>query len=51
MEDITESLEKEEKLRQSHLKTEIAIKAADIMLWEFDVASQLFFSDECRYIW
>lgn len=45
MEDITESLEKEEKLRQSHLKTEIAIKAADIMLWEFDVASQLFFSD------
>ena len=45
MEDITESLEKEEMLRQSRLKTEIAIKTADIMLWEFDVNSQLFFSD------
>ena len=45
MEDITESLEKEEMLRQSRLKTEIAIKTADIMLWEFDVNSRLFFSD------
>ena len=45
MEDITESLEKEEMLRQSRLKTEMAIKTADIMLWEFDVNSQLFFSD------
>ena len=45
MEDITESLQKEEMLRQSRLKTEIAIKAADIMLWEFDVDSKQFFSD------
>ncbi|MCQ4947887.1 hypothetical protein NE602_27165, partial [Bacteroides cellulosilyticus] len=32
-------------LRHSRLKTEIAIKTGDIMLWEFDVNSRLFFSD------
>ncbi|MCQ4947835.1 hypothetical protein NE602_26850, partial [Bacteroides cellulosilyticus] len=37
MEDITESLQKEEMLRQSRLKREIALNTADIMLCEFDV--------------
>lgn len=31
-----------DKLRQSKLKTELAMKAADIMLWEFDTRTQLF---------
>lgn len=31
-----------DELRQSKHKTELAMKAADIMLWEFDVSKQLF---------
>lgn len=32
-------------LRQSKCKTELAMQAADIMLWEFDVHQQLFFCE------
>lgn len=45
IEDITEKLKTEDLLSQSRQKTEMAMQAADIMLWEFDVKSQLFYSD------
>lgn len=45
IEDITEKLKTEELLSQSRQKTEMAMQTADIMLWEFDVKSQLFYSD------
>lgn len=44
-EDITEVVKNEEILRQSRKKTELAMKAADIMFWEFDVIAQHFYSD------
>ncbi len=44
-EDITDSVEKEEVLRQSRRKMELAMKATDIMLWEFDVVEKMFYSD------
>lgn len=45
VEDITESLQKEEMLRRSKRKTELAIHAADIVLWEYDVLTKHFYSD------
>lgn len=45
VEDITETVRSHEQLNQSRKKTELAMQAADIMLWEFDVRSQLFYSD------
>lgn len=45
IEDVTDILRREEMLRRSMHKTEIAIHAADIMLWEFDVLANKFFSD------
>lgn len=41
--DITESVQTQEMLRVNHDKTEMAIQSADLMLWEFDVDSQLFY--------
>lgn len=43
--DVTSSVNAEEELRQSKQKTELAMKAADIMLWEFDVKTQLFIAE------
>ena len=40
--DVTNSVYVEEALRQSKQKTELAMKASDITLWEFDVRTQLF---------
>lgn len=45
VEDITEKLEREEMLRRSKRKTELAIQVADIVIWEYDVLTQHFFSD------
>lgn len=45
VEEITESLRKEEMLRRSKRKTELAIQAADIVLWEYDVLAKHFYSD------
>lgn len=45
VEDITETVHNQEQLNQSRKKTELAMQAADIMLWEFDVQSQLFYSE------
>lgn len=44
-EDVTETVKSEEILRQSRRKTELAMKAADIMFWEFDAVAKLFYSD------
>lgn len=44
-EDITETVKNEEMLRQSRRKTELAMKAANIMFWEFDVIARHFYSD------
>ena len=44
-EDITETVKSEEVLRQSRRKTELAMKAANIMFWEFDAVAKLFYSD------
>lgn len=44
-EDITETVKNEEMLRQSRRKTELAMKAANIMFWEFDVIARYFYSD------
>lgn len=44
-EDITDSVKREETLRQNRRKTELAMQATDIMLWEFDVVQKLFYSD------
>ena len=40
--DVTQEKRINDELRQSKHKTELAMKAADIMLWEFDVRKQLF---------
>ena len=40
--DITQEKHINDELRQSKHKTQLAMKAADIMLWEFDVDKQLF---------
>ena len=45
MEDVTEAVHAEEMLRQSKKKTELAMQAAEIMLWELDTRSGLFFSE------
>lgn len=45
IEDVTDTLRQEEMLRRSKHKVEIAIHAADIVLWEFDVFAKLFFSE------
>lgn len=45
VEDVTESIRKEEMLRRSKRKTELAIHAADIVLWEYDVLAKHFYSD------
>ena len=45
IEDITDTVKSEEVLRQNRRKTELAMEAADIMLWEFDVHKQKFYSD------
>ena len=43
--DITEQVKSEEKLRQSQRKIEMAMQTADIIFWEFDVQTQLFYND------
>lgn len=40
--DVTQEKRINDELQQSKHKTELAMKAADIMLWEFDVRRQLF---------
>ncbi len=45
VEDVTETRRKEEMLRRSKRKTEMAIHAADIVLWEYDVLARHFYSD------
>lgn len=40
--DVTQEKKINDELRQSKHKTELAMKAADIMLWEFDVQTLLF---------
>lgn len=45
VQNVTEDTCRNEELSQSKKKSELAMQAADIMLWEFDVARQLFFSD------
>lgn len=45
LEDITDTEKNQEVIRQSRRKTELALEAADIMLWEFDVRTQQFYSD------
>lgn len=45
VEDVTESVRQHEVLRQSKKKTELAMKAAEIMLWEFDTKSRMFVSE------
>lgn len=42
LEDVTEAVRAEEMLQQSKKKTELAMQAAEIMLWEFDVRSGVF---------
>lgn len=44
--DITKIVNKEEELRQSKQKIEVATANADLVLWEFDVYHQLFFSEK-----
>lgn len=43
--DVTEKLQNEEILRSNQHKTEIALKASDIMFWEFDVRKKQFLSE------
>lgn len=45
VEDVTEANRLEEEQRQNRRKTELSMKAANMMLWEFDNRTQLFFSD------
>ncbi|WP_300700889.1 ATP-binding protein [Bacteroides sp.] len=45
VQDVTEDVCHEEELRQSKRKIEIATKDAEIILWEFDVYKQIFFSE------
>lgn len=42
---IIRDVTQEAKINQSKRKTELAMQAADIMLWEFDVPKQLFFCE------
>lgn len=44
--DITEQVKGEEKIRQSQRKIELAMQTADIIFWEFDVKSELFYNDQ-----
>lgn len=46
LEDVTEAVRKEELLRQSKKKMELAMQASEIILWEFDAVTRLFFSDK-----
>ena len=43
--DTSEIAKMREMLRHSRKKTELAMQAADIMLWEYDVLTKQFFSD------
>lgn len=43
--DTSKMAKMEEMLRHSRKKTELAMHAADIMLWEYDVLTKQFFSD------
>lgn len=45
VEDVTEASRQEEKKRQNRLKMDLAMKVANIMLWEFDIRTQQFFSE------
>lgn len=45
LEDVTESVRAEEMLRQSKKKTELAMQAAEIILWELDTRSRSFFAE------
>lgn len=45
LDDVTQAAYREEQLRQSNLKTELALRDSGIILWEFDVAEKRFFSD------
>ena len=45
VQDVTEDVRREEELRQSKRKTEVATSGANIILWEFDTRTLLFFSD------
>lgn len=45
IEDVTEDERKEQELRHSRLKMEIAIRDSGIMLWEYDVIRNEFYSD------
>lgn len=45
VEDVTETICNQEQLNQNRKKMELAMQAADIMLWEFDVQSKMFYSD------
>lgn len=45
VDDVTESVRQHEMLRQSKKKSELAMKAADIMLWEFDTRTRVFISE------
>lgn len=45
LEDVTEAVQAEELLRQSKKKTELAMQAAEIILWELDTRSRLFFAE------
>lgn len=49
VQDVTEDVCREEELRQSKRKIEIATKDADIVLWEFDVCKQLFFTENDQF--
>lgn len=43
--DVTETVRTEEILRQSKQKTALAMQAADVVLWEFDVRTHLFYAE------
>ena len=43
--DVTEAVHTQEILRQSKQKTALAMQAAEVMLWEFDVRTRLFYAE------
>ena len=43
--DVTEAVHTQEILRQSKQKTALAMQAAEVMLWEFDVCTRLFYAE------
>lgn len=45
VEDVTEKAHREAMISQNRIKTELAMEAADIVLWEFDVHEQIFYSE------